>query len=232
LPKPTSTPNPDELTKLERQLGHTFDDRRLLERALTHRSFGKDNNERLEFLGDAVLGYVIARELYARYSEIAEDQLTLLRASLVRKETLHEIATEIALGGHLRLGTGERRSGGRDRASILADALEAIFGAISLDGGVEAAAAVITELYDERLAAARGEDVKDPKTRLQELLQADGLALPEYDVVSMEGSEHQRTFRVRCRVRDLALETEGEGASRRGAEKAAAEKLIGLLGGT
>lgn len=228
MPEPTNTPEHD-LVKLERLLGHSFGDRQLLECALTHKSFGRNNNERLEFLGDAVLGYVIARELFTRYPDIAEDHLTLLRASLVRKETLHEIASEVGLGRHLRLGLGERRSGGRDRASILADALEAVFGAISLDGGFEAAAAVITELFDERLCAARGEEMKDPKTRLQELLQADGLSLPEYEVISMEGSEHQRTFRVQCRVRELELDAEGEGASRRAAEKSAAEKLIGLL---
>lgn len=214
------------LEKLQRRINFHFSNLPLLEQALTHRSYAKVNNERLEFLGDAVLGYVIADSLYATYPDVAEDDLTLMRANLVRKETLYEIATELNLGDYLRLGLGERKSGGRDRASILADALEAVFGAVMLDGGVEAARTIILMLFSQRLAGALDEETKDPKTRLQELLQGRKLELPVYEVVEMTGSEHRRSFVVSCEVGFLALTSRGAGNSRREAEKNAAMAML------
>jgi ribonuclease III len=215
-----------DLKKLERRLGFEFDDLALLEQALTHKSHSGSNNERLEFLGDAVLGYVIAHALFDTYPDAGEDSLTLMRASLVRKDTLYELAGELGLGEFLRLGPGERKSGGRDRASILADALEAVIGAIRLDGGVEAARQAILQLFAQRLDSANDEDIKDPKTRLQELLQSRKLDLPEYEVIEMTGSEHRRHFLISCRVDALSLITQGEGHSRREAEKSAAQAML------
>ena len=215
------------LQRLQRRLDYQFEDARLLGLALTHKSHSKAHNERLEFLGDAVLGYVIAESLYADQPQLAEDALTLLRASLVRKETLADVAMDVGLGEFLSLGSGERKSGGRQRESILADALEAIIGAVNLDGGIEAARTLVLELFAARLAQAgeRGAS-KDPKTRLQELLQGRALALPVYEVVDTLGSQHQRTFTVSCRVADLDLTSTGHGSSRRAAEKNAAEAMI------
>jgi ribonuclease-3 len=198
-----------ELRKLERRLGYEFNDADLLQQAVTHKSHGSPNNERLEFLGDAVLGYVIAHELFQLYSEEAEDALTQMRANLVRKETLHQIASQLQLGDCLRLGVGERKSGGRERASILADALEAVIGAVRLDGGIEAARQLVLRLYAERLGNADTQEFKDAKTRLQELLQSRKLQLPVYSVIETSGSEHRRSFTVRCKVVELALMTSG-----------------------
>ena len=218
-----------DLRKLERRLGYEFNDTALFEQALTHKSHGTPNNERLEFLGDAVLGYVIAHELYLQHLTLAEDALTLMRASLVRKETLHQIATHLQIGDFLLLGIGERKSGGQQRASILADALEAIIGAVRLDGGIEAAGDLVTRLFEQRLQAVINQEFKDPKTRLQELLQSRKLPLPGYEVIATSGSEHSRTFTVSCVVSELDLTTEGAGASRRDAEKVAAEIMIELI---
>lgn len=220
-----------DLTKLERRLGYQFNDADLLQQALTHKSHGYPNNERLEFLGDAVLGYVIAHELFVLYGAEAEDALTQMRANLVRKETLHQIASQEHLGDFLRLGTGERKSGGRERASILADALEAVIGAVRLDGGIEAAAKVVHRLFAERLGSADAEEFKDSKTRLQELVQSRKLQLPVYDVTETSGSEHRRSFTVRCSVAELSVATSGSGSSRREAEKAAAGAMIERLKG-
>jgi ribonuclease-3 len=218
-----------DLEKLERRIGYEFQDTSLLKLALTHRSHGGPNNERLEFLGDAVLGYVIAHELYVHYQDAAEDKMTLMRANLVRKESLHEIASASGLGDFLQLGVGERKSGGRDRASILADALEALIGAVRLDGGIEAARDLVLRLFRDRIDQVSGEEVKDPKTRLQELLQSRKLELPVYSVTATAGVEHQRTFTVSCLVEQLALTTEGVGVSRREAEKAAARAMIPMI---
>ena len=228
-PRAISIPDRNDLARLERQLDYRFSDRTHLEQALTHKSFSKANNERLEFLGDALLGYVIARDLFDRFPEQAEDRLTILRASLVRKDTLHAIARAIGLGAHLKLGLGELRSGGRERASILADALEAVIGAVCLDAGVDEAAAVVRRLFAQRLEGADPELGKDPKTRLQELLQARGMDLPVYEVAATSGSEHAREFAVRCTVAGLNLVAEGSGSSRRAAEKQAAQAMIALL---
>ncbi|MGE0625458.1 MAG: ribonuclease III [Pseudomonadales bacterium] len=218
------------LSRLERRIGYRFSSQVLLEQALTHKSHSRQHNERLEFLGDAVLGYVIAETLYREHPGIAEDALTLARAQLVRRDTLSGIALELGLGDYLKLGTGERKSGGRQRASILADAVEAVIGAVSLDGGIEAARSLVQRLYASHLKAVDpGSVSKDAKTALQELLQGRALSLPVYEVTATGGSEHRRTFTVRCRVGDLALETTGTGSSRRAAEQAAAEAMIESL---
>ncbi len=226
----TSSNRDQALTRLQSRLNYQFKNRRLLEVALTHKSHSRQHNERLEFLGDAVLGYAIAESLYNDQPTAAEDTLTLIRAALVRKETLAEVAQSIGLGEFLSLGSGERKSGGRQRASILADALEAVIGAVNLDGGVEEARALVLRLFAERLAeaGARGAS-KDPKTRLQELLQARSLALPVYGVVATQGSEHERTFTVSCEVVDLNLRTSGRGSNRRAAEQSAAEAMIAAV---
>ncbi len=222
----TGTSNAESLARLEAALGHRFGDRALLEQALTHRSAARPNNERLEFLGDAVLGYVIAERLFETRNADAEDVLTLMRASLVRRETLAEIARELNLGAVIRLGSGERRSGGHKRSSILADALEAILGAVHIDAGVEAARDVIVRLFSERMAALDGNAVKDPKTRLQEWLQGENLPLPVYKIVETSGTAHEREFLVSCEVADLGLEVTGRGRSRRAAEKNAASGML------
>jgi ribonuclease-3 len=212
-------------------LGYRFQDEELLELALTHRSVGGENNERLEFLGDAVLGMVIAEALYASHPGADEGTLSRLRARLVRRETLEELARELALGELLRLGSGELRSGGHRRASILANALEAVFGATFLDGGWGATQAVILKLLGPRLAALDSdEELRDPKTRLQEFLQGRGHALPTYDVERVSGSAHAQHFDVVCRLATPSVEVRGEGASRRAAEQQAAEQALRALG--
>ena len=218
-----------ELSVLESTLGYAFRDRALLERALTHRSAGVCHNERLEFLGDAALGYLVARRLFETFPDAREEELTLMRADLVRKDALAAVAREIALGEHLRLGSGERRSGVRDRTSVLADALEAVVGAAALDGGAEAGTAVVNALFGARIAAFDGAPQKDAKTRLQEVLQARGLTLPEYTVESDEGQAHERRFVVRCRVQELDAEATGAASSRWEAEQAAAHRVLERL---
>ncbi|RMG27495.1 MAG: ribonuclease III [Gammaproteobacteria bacterium] len=218
-------------TPLERRLGHRFADPVLLERALTHRSAGSRNNERLEFLGDAVLGLVIADLLYARFPEADEGDLSRLRAHLVNRTMLASLARELDLGEHIRLGSGELKSGGRRRDSILADAFEAVLGALYLDAGYARVAAVIRRLFEPRLADLQTGVPKDPKTRLQEHLQALGRPLPRYEVCQVEGEAHRQRFRVACRLEDEPRVTEGEGTSRRRAEQAAAERMLAELGG-
>lgn len=217
---------------LLRQLAYRFREPALLVNALTHRSAGGRNNERLEFLGDAVLGMVIAEALYRRYPEASEGELSRLRAALVRKQTLAELARDLGLGEHLRLGSGELKSGGYRRESILADTLEAVLGAVYLDGGFPACAAVIQSLYAARLAALPAEPVavKDFKTRLQEYLQARHLDLPEYGVVSIRGGAHDQVFEVECRLTGLGHSARGKGRSRRHAEQQAAQHMLDVLG--
>ena len=215
-----------------RRLGYRFVDEQLLEQALTHRSAGGSHNERLEFLGDALLGMVIAKALFEARPEAREGVLSRYRSGLVRKETLAELARELELGAELRMGAGEHRSGGHQRSAVLADALEATFGAILLDGGVAAASEVILELYAERLASLPDEAALiDSKTSLQEYLQARAMAPPEYEIVDASGPAHARRFRCRCRVAGLELETIGKGSSRRAAEQAAAAQAMEQLGG-
>jgi ribonuclease-3 len=215
---------------LQDGLGYRFRDPRLLDQALTHRSYGTPHNERLEFLGDGVLNCIIAAELYDRFGGLKEGELSRLRASLVREQRLHELATALALGDELRLGEGELKSGGFRRPSILADALEALIGAVFLDGGFAAAREVVARLYQPLLAARdfTGAD-KDPKTRLQEWLQSRRYALPRYSVVATTGAAHDQRFDVECVVPELAVRTVGTGASRRLAEQAAAHAAFERL---
>jgi len=211
-------------------LGYRFTAENLLDDALTHRSAGRHNNERLEFLGDAVLGMVIAAELYACNSDPSEGVLTRWRATLVKKHTLAEIAREISLGDYLVLGGGELKSGGRRRDSILADTLEALLGAIYLDGGLQAAQSVIHTLYGERLTTLPGVvELKDPKTRLQEYLQGRGLALPSYSVVETQGKAHEQIITVQCEVEGVGQVLRATDTSRRRAEQTAASMALAKL---
>ena len=217
------------MRRLQRRLGYEFNDSSLLQRALSHRSLGAQNNERLEFLGDAILGFEVADHLYRQAEDADEGQLSRMRAHLVRRETLAAVARELELGGLLRLGAGELRSGGQTRDSILADAVEAIIAAVYLDGGIDQARMLVRRLLGERLTGMPAETrVKDAKTRLQEHLQAIGSPLPTYSVISISGSQHEQTFRASCST-GLVADTEGEGSSRRRAEQAAAEKMLANL---
>jgi ribonuclease III len=222
----TNTPDATADARLQAALGYRFSDATLLAQALTHKSFARHHNERLEFLGDAVLGYVVANRLFEQQPEAHEDTLSLLRASLVRKETLAEVATELELGRYLRLGVGERRSGGHHRASILADALEAVIGAVHLDGGIEASRTLILKLFEPRMQHLDADVLKDAKTRLQEALQGANCDLPEYEIQGTRGSAHAKTFKVSCRVDTFGLMVTAEGRSRRAAEKHAAELML------
>lgn len=216
--------------RLGSALGCEFSDAEAVRRALTHRSASGANNERLEFLGDAVLGLAVADLLFARYPDATVGELTRVRASLVRRETLAAAAREVGVGEYLVLGAGERRSGGRGRDSILADALEALLGAMYLDGGYAAVLRAVERIFAERLEGATPDGTaKDPKTRLQELLQGRGLERPRYRVVESDGSAHRPTFLVECEV-GIAGPTRGEGASRRQAEQKAAERALAEIG--
>jgi ribonuclease-3 len=215
---------------LARQLDYEFSDPQLLERALTHSSKSAENNERLEFLGDSVLNLIISAVLYERYSRVGEGELTRVRAGLVKKETLAQLARKLQLGEFLRLGPGELKSGGFARDSILADSLEAIFGAVFLDAGIDCARAVILRLYSELLQSVTPETViKDSKTQLQEYLQSHALATPVYNVVEVTGKAHNQNFRVECVVPTLEQPVEGVGKSRRAAEQEAATKALKLM---
>jgi ribonuclease-3 len=208
-------------------LGYQCRDPKLLEAALTHRSAGGQHNERLEFLGDAVLNCVVAMMLYREFADATEGDLSRFRASLVSGEALAVIAAEVGLGDQLRLGSGELKSGGFRRKSILADALEALFGAIYLDGGFDAAAEVIERMIAPRLdRLPSAAELKDPKTRLQEALQARGLPLPTYTVESVTGEAHNQLFEVSCSVEVLGLRALATGGSRRRAEQAAAQQVL------
>ncbi len=218
------------VARLCKAIGHSFSDQRLVDQALTHRSAGGSNNERLEFLGDAILGFVIADELYHRFPKADEGQLSRLRAVLVRGDSLARLARQLDLGDYLHLGEGELRSGGQTRNSILADALEAMFAAVYLDGGYTAARAIILKQFQVQLEGLSLEaQQKDPKTRLQEYLQGRKLPLPDYSIMEVSGEQHDQLFRVKCAVGDLELESIGVGASRRKAEQAAATALLEQL---
>lgn len=215
----------------ERSLGYAFADASLLDLALTHRSASARNNERLEFLGDAVLGLVVARALYERRPDAGEGGLSRFRARLVRGETLADVAREQGLGGFVRLGSGEARTGGFQRASILSNALEAVVGAVYLDGGMAAAEGVVLRLLGPRLEALPAEgELADPKTRLQEWLQARGHRPPVYAVHQVAGAAHAQTFEVTCDVEALGLRVAGHGASRRVAEQDAAARALAAIG--
>jgi len=218
---------PEGLAELERLLGHTFRDTDLARQALTHRSHGTPHNERLEFLGDGLLNCAVATLLYERFPRLPEGDLSRLRAALVNQASLSTVAAGLGLGERLRLGEGELKSGGFRRPSILADALEALLGAVYLDGGFDAVRAAVERLLGDRLESREDLPVhKDPKTALQELLQGRRLQLPRYSVQRTEGEAHEQTFTVECRVDDLGLAGSGSGASRRAAEQAAAERVL------
>lgn len=214
------------LAKLQARIDYQFSDPEHLQTALTHRSADKNNNERLEFLGDAVLGQVIARALFERFPDAREGKLTRMRAKLVRGDTLSEIAEEIELQAQLILGEGELKAGGRQRRSIRADALEAVFGSICLDADFQAVRRVILNLYESRLAEANPDIEKDPKTLLQEAVQKQGKALPEYRILSKSGQAHDLDFMVECHLKDLGITETAKGKSRRNAEQKAAEKVL------
>lgn len=215
---------------LARSLGHNFQQASLLIQALTHRSHSVPNNERLEFLGDGVLNCVIAHFLYRRFPKLPEGELSRLRAHLVREATLCEIALGLSLGEYMRLGEGELKSGGWRRPSMLADTLEALIGAIFLDGGFPAAESVVERLYSPLLENLDPKSLgKDPKTFLQEYLQGRKLALPEYVLLATEGEAHCQVFRVECRIPALKVQAQGAGNSRRAAEQQAAQAVYDLL---
>lgn len=216
--------------RLEAALGYDFARKELLQQALTHRSFGSPHNERLEFLGDAVLDCVIATALYRRFATLTEGELSRQRANLVRQESLALIAQTLDLGNFLRLGEGELKSGGFRRPSILADALEAIFGAVYLEAGFETAQAVVERLYQTVLDNLDPKDPgKDPKTALQEALQARKLPLPQYALIATRGEAHEQEFDVECSVPALGIRVRGGGNSRRTAEQAAARVALELV---
>ena len=218
------------LIALADELGFSFRRPELVRQALTHRSYGTPHNERLEFIGDAVLNCVIAEALFERFPASSEGELSRVRASLVNRETLARLARATSLAREILVGDGESRSGGGERPSILADALEAVFGAVFVDGGYEAARAVILRIYER---VWRDLDptalAKDAKTRLQEWLQARRMPVPEYVVMGLSGEAHAQTFTVACRIPALGIAAEGSGTSRRGAEQAAAERAYAAV---
>ncbi len=215
------------IVALQARLQHSFADARLLQQALTHRSFSADHNERLEFLGDSVLNLAVSHLLYVRLASLPEGDLSRVRANLVKQDTLHQLALKLALSPLLRLGEGESRSGGQNRPSILADALEAVIGAVYLDAGYGAAQALVHRLYESVAISPRMEAAsKDPKTELQEWLQGHKMKLPAYRVVGTLGAAHKQTFDVECEVPDLGLRERGIGGSRRAGEQAAAAAML------
>jgi ribonuclease-3 len=216
--------------RLQQALGYQFKEPALLEQALTHRSRGAHNNERLEFLGDSILNHFIAEQLFLRFPEASEGDLSQLRAVLVRGDELAVLARELDLGEAVLLGPGERKSGGRRRNSILADALEAVIGAMLLDGGFEVARERVQAWFAGRLDAVSPQAaVKDAKTSLQEYLQGKGLPLPDYALVATEGADHCQQFTVECRVAEPPVSERGTGSSRRRAEQAAAGAVLEVL---
>jgi len=224
-----NSPSPVFQTLLTR-LDYQFSQALLLRQALTHRSYGTPNYERLEFLGDSVLNCVIATLLYQRFPDIPEGDLSRVRSHLVKESTLCELAISLHLGDLLKLGDGEIKSGGQQRPSVLADAVEALIGAVYLDGGFAAAEKVVAKLYAEMLNGLEPATLgKDAKTLLQEYLQGRKIALPQYTVVATSGEAHRQTFRVECNITALGIRSEAEGSSRRAAEQLAAEAAYKLV---
>lgn len=216
--------------QLQARLGHVFADARLLQEALTHRSFGQPNNERFEFLGDSILNCVTAIALFERFGELREGELSRVRASLVRQDALYRIALDLDLGDCLRLGEGELKSGGSRRPSILADAVEALFAAVFLDAGFSAAKAVVDRLYAPLLAEVDPlKPSKDPKTALQEWLQGRRIPVPTYSMVQAIGEAHAQEFEVACEIPKLGVRTLGRGPSRRIAEQQSAELALAAV---
>jgi ribonuclease-3 len=214
------------MTNSRTLLGHAFSNGELLEQALTHRSAGRRNNERLEFLGDALLNLIVAEYVYEAYPRASEGEMTRLRAALVNGSALADLAREEVLGDRLVLGPGELKTGGFRRESILADTLEALIAAIYLDAGWEACRTLVRRLFGSRVLDAESRLAKDPKTSLQELLQANALALPVYEPIATHGDDHEKTFEVACSIASLDLRSLGSGSSRRAAEQAAAEAIL------
>ncbi len=219
----------NRLSALQKKLGYRFGDEQLLRRSLTHRSAAGPHNERLEFLGDAVLGYVVGDYLHRTRRNQQEDSLTLLRSAIIKKKTLAALAREIRLGEHLFLGVGERRSGAWQRDSLLADALEAVIGAVHEDGGIEAARALILRLFGKKLDNLAEDAEKDPKSVLQERLQARAYPLPEYRTVTTAGQPHRRTFNIACELPEVGLSVSASAQSRKEAETRAAALMLGEL---
>ncbi|MGD8526307.1 MAG: ribonuclease III [Thioalkalispiraceae bacterium] len=220
----------EKLDALDKRIGYTFQDKRLQKLALTHRSTSSNNYERLEFLGDSILGFVISKELYQRFPRAQEGQLSRLRASLVKGDTLASIARKLELGDYLRLGSGELKSGGYRRSSILADTFEALIGAVYLDSDIQQAEKFVLQFYEEKLKACDPTKAeKDPKTQLQEILQAEAAALPVYNVLKTGGEAHNQTFEVECYVEERNLKQTATGSSRRKAEQAAAKKILEII---
>ncbi len=220
----------DKLRRLQQLLGHEFSDPGLLQLALTHRSASGNNNERLEFLGDSIVNHVIAESLYQQFPKAREGDLSRMRATLVKGDTLAEIGRELGLGEFVRLGQGERKSGGHRRASILADVLEAIAGAILLDSDTDRCRECLLRWFHSRLEGLEmGAAGKDAKTRLQEYLQGRGRPLPAYELLAVDGEDHQQVFRILCRVMQPERTFEGGGGSRQKAEQAAAEAALEAL---
>jgi ribonuclease-3 len=218
------------IAKLEKKLGYQFNDAELINLALTHRSAHGKHNERLEFLGDSILSFVIGDDLYHRFPKVNEGDMSRMRATLVRGNTLAELGREFELGDHLKLGPGELKSGGFRRDSILADAVEAIIGAIYLDSDIEVVRGIILSWYKQRLEAIQpGVSQKDPKTRLQEFLQGRRKPLPVYTVTNIKGEAHNQQFTVSCEVAGVGSPVIGKGTSRRKAEQAAAELALEQL---
>ncbi|HGJ5862923.1 ribonuclease III [Arsenophonus nasoniae] len=219
-----------EIKQLQRKLGYAFKQIELLKQALTHRSASSGHNERLEFLGDSILSFVIANDLYHRFPKVDEGDMSRMRATLVRGNTLAELAREVDLGECLRLGPGELKSGGFRRESILADTIEALIGSIFLDSDIQTTERIVLAWYDTRLIEiSPGDKQKDPKTRLQEYLQGRHLPLPSYLVVRVRGEAHDQEFTIHCQVSGIKEPVEGVGSSRRKAEQAAAEQALKIL---
>lgn len=221
---------PQALASLSKRLGYQFNNQALLIQALTHRSAKGEHNERLEFLGDSILGFVIAEQLFQQFPQQSEGDLTRMRSSLVKGVTLAELARDFKLGEHLILGPGEKKSGGHRRESILEDAIEAIIGAIYLDADISTCKALVLAWFESRLNKIKpGINQKDPKTRLQEYLQGRKIPLPLYEVIDIKGQSHNQEFTIRCTTEVTAKEIITKGTSRRKAEQAAAEKLLELI---
>ena len=218
------------LLALQKRLEHAFSNSQLLVQALTHRSFSSDHNERLEFLGDSVLNLAVAGLLYERLGELPEGDLSRARANLVKQETLHQVAVSLGLPDLLRLGEGEAKSGGQKRPSILADALEALLGAVYLDAGFDAASSLVRRLFkDVEINATMQAIGKDPKTELQEWLQGRKMSLPIYRIVGTEGAAHKQTFDVECEIIEYRRAERGTGNSRRAGEQAAASSMLAFI---
>ena len=226
-PSLTTSPN---LPALQQRLEHVFSNPKLLVQALTHRSFSSDHNERIEFLGDSVLNLAVAGLLYEQLSELPEGDLSRVRANLVKQDTLHQVAVSLGLPDMLRLGEGEAKSGGQKRPSILADALEALIGAVYLDAGFEAASSLVRRLFkDVEINAQMPAIGKDPKTELQEWLQGRKMNLPIYRVVGTQGAAHKQTFDVECEIVEYRRAERGIGGSRRAGEQAAATAMLAFV---